>query len=262
MIKPSQFKDWQEYYWTYQNILAKKYLIPMLKAEGISIDGKKIFEIGCGSGGVIEAFAERSARAVGLDITPFEFTRLGTNRVEYVTADIFDLRERPRYADRYDLIVFRDVIEHIAAKDNMFSACDELLAPDGHILMTFPPFYSAYGAHQQVFSKRFLTRLPYVQFLPKHLYLRFVKAVENGNEPAYRVAAEIQESKTTIRSLKRHIRRSVFEIQKEHDYFIRPSFEIRYGIKPRKAQWLGRIPWLREISIMGVYLILKRRGTP
>lgn len=261
MIKPSQFKDWQDYYWTYQNLLAKNYLIPMLEAEGISIHGKKIFEIGCGSGGVIEAFAEKSARAVGLDVTPFEFNRLGTNRVEYITADIFDINERHRYEDQYDLIVFRDVIEHITDKDRMLEACDRLLAPDGRILMTFPPFYSPFGAHQQVFSKRFLARLPYVQFLPRKLYLQFVKAVENGNESAYRVALEIRESKTTIGSLKKHIRRSVFEIQKEHDYWIRPSFEIRYGIKPRKATWLGSIPLLREVIIMGVYLILKRHRT-
>ncbi len=259
MIKPSQFKDWQEYYWTYQNILAKRYLIPMLASEGFSIEGKKIFEVGCGSGGVIEAFAEKSARAVGLDITPFEFERLGSGRVQYVTADIFDPARRPEYQDIYDLIIFRDVIEHITDKDRMLAACDALLAPDGRILMTFPPFYSPFGAHQQVFSKRFLTRLPYIQFLPKNVYLGLVRRMENGNTGANRVATEIRDSKTTISSLKKHLRRSAFQIEKEHDYIVRPSFEIRYGMKPRKASWLGRIPMLRELFIMGVYLILKRR---
>jgi len=166
------------------------------------------------------------------------------------------------YQDVYDLIIFRDVIEHIADKQRMLDACAGLLAPDGRMLMTFPPFYSPFGAHQQVFSKRFVTRLPYIQFLPKSMYLKFVKWMENGNVGANRVAAEIRDSKTTISSLKKHLTRSAFEIEKEHDYIIRPSFEIRHGVRPRKAAWLGHIPLLRELLIMGVYLILKRRETP
>ncbi len=259
MIRPEQFRDWQEYYWTYQNILAKQYLIPMLEREGIRIDGKKIFEIGCGSGGVIEAFAERAGRCVGLDLQPFEYSRLGSGRVQYLTADIFDASVRPQYDDRYDIILFRDVIEHIVDKDRMLAACDELLAPNGCMLMTFPPFYSAFGAHQQVFSKKFLTRLPWVQILPRNLYLKFVRVVEKDNDGAYRVASEIRESKTTIGSLKRALRRSVFRIIREHDYLVRPSFEIRYGYKPRKAHGIGRIPLVREFLVMGVYLILSRR---
>jgi SAM-dependent methyltransferase len=260
MIRPEQFKDWQEYYWTYQNILAKKYLIPMLEAEGISLEGKKVFEIGCGSGGVIEAFAERCAKAVGLDIEPFEYDRLGSTRVKYITADIFDEKVRPRYADQYDLMIFRDVIEHIADKHRMFKACDELLASNGHILMTFPPFYSPFGGHQQVFSKKILTRLPYVHSIPTPLYLKFVRWIENGNEAALRVAKEICSSKTTIAGLKRELHRSPFMIVKEHDYLVRPSFEIRYELKPREANWLGRIPVLREVLLMGVYLILRRKS--
>ncbi len=260
MIRPEQFKDWQEYYWTYQNILAKKYLIPMLEAEGIFPDGKKVFEIGCGSGGVIEAFAERSAKAVGLDIQPFEYERLGTKRVQYITANIFDENVRFKYADQYNLIIFRDVIEHIVKKQKILRTCNDLLAPGGYILMTFPPFYSPFGAHQQVFSKRFLSRLPYVQFLPRSMYLKFVRWIENGNEAAYRVAEEISESKTTIGGLKRELHLSTFEIVREHDFLIRPSFEIRYGLKPLKATWLGRIPLLREVVIMGVYLILRRKN--
>ena len=42
MIRPSDFANWQEYYFTYQNILAKKYLIPMLEQWGVSIDIARI----------------------------------------------------------------------------------------------------------------------------------------------------------------------------------------------------------------------------
>ena len=30
-IQLEKFSNWQEYYWTYQNVLAKEYYIPLLK---------------------------------------------------------------------------------------------------------------------------------------------------------------------------------------------------------------------------------------
>lgn len=259
MIKPSDFKNWQDYYWTYQNILAKKYLIPMLEKNGVRLEGKKVFEIGCGSGGVIEAFAERCGKAVGLDITPFEYSEHASGKVNYITADIFDRSYDAQYADQYDLILFRDVIEHLPQKKEVFELCDRLLTKDGRIFMTYPPFYSPYGAHQQVFAKTTLGKLPYTQFLPATMYRKFVASVEKGNEQALNVAKEITSTKTTIGSLNRAIRRSVFQIDHQDCYLTRPSFEIRYGVKPRKIQWVKRVPLLREILVMGVYMILKRK---
>jgi SAM-dependent methyltransferase len=260
MLKPSEFADWQEYYWTYQHTLAKKYLIPMIEAHAFPIDGKKVFEIGCGSGGVIEAFAERSGKAVGIEINAFDYTKLTTPRVQYITADIYDANQRGRYLDLYDIIIFRDVIEHLPKKKEVFDLCDQLLAPNGIIFITFPPFYSPYGAHQQVFSKTILGKLPYTQFLPKSLYLKYVSTAEKGNEAAIHVSKEITGTKTTIASLNNAIRRSAFEIHYQDYYLTRPSFEIRYGVKPRKVQFLKYLPLLREVLVMGVYMILARKN--
>ncbi len=260
MLKPSQFGDWQEYYWTYQHTLAKKYLIPMIEKHAFKIDRKKVFEIGCGSGGVIEAFAERSGKAVGVEIDPFDYTKLNTPRVKYITADIYDANQRARYADRYDIIIFRDVIEHLPKKKEIFEICNELLSADGIIFITYPPFYSPYGAHQQVFSKTILGKLPYTQWLPKSIYLKYVRAAEKGNADAIRVSEEITGTKTTIASLNRAIGQSAFKISYQDYYLTRPSFDIRYGVKPIKLPFLKRVPLIREVLVMGVYMILNRKN--
>lgn len=259
MIKPSEFKDWQTYYWTYQNILAKKYLIPMLEKQGIVIDQKKVFEIGCGNGGVIEAFAEKCSKAVGVDIKTFDHSPLNTPKVKYVTADIFDPSQQEKYVDLYDIILLRDVIEHLPDKKSIFEICDQLMKPDGALFVTFPPFYSPFGAHQQVYTKTKLGKLPYLQMLQHTLYLKYLKAVEKGNEPAHQLAEEMFASKTTIASLNQAINKSNFEIQYQDYYLTRPSYEIRYGIKPRKAQFLQHVPVLRDLFVMGVYMILRKR---
>ncbi len=259
MIKPSDFKDWQEYYWTYQNILAKKYLIPMLKRRGISINGKKVFEIGCGNGGVIEAFAEGCRKAVGLDRVPFDYSKHNSSAVKYITADLFDQNFFNEYQDQYDIILLRDVIEHLPQKREVFEICDKLLADDGILFFTFPPFYSPFGAHQHVYSKTTLGKLPYMQLLPKSLYLKYVRAVEDGNRDALNAVEEIVKSRTTISSLNKVIKQSPFEIFYQEYYLTRPSFEIRYGVRPLKVQVLRYIPLLQELLVMGVHMILKRK---
>jgi 2-polyprenyl-3-methyl-5-hydroxy-6-metoxy-1,4-benzoquinol methylase len=260
MIRPSDFNDWQEYYWTYQHTLAKRYLIPMLEKQGISIAGKSIFEIGCGSGGVIEAFAESAERAVGLDVAPFDYTRFGSKRVEYLTADIFDNRQREKYEGAYDVILLRDVIEHLPRKDELFHVCDALLNPRGVMLVTFPPFYSPFGAHQQVHARTTAGRVPYLHLLGRGLYTAYLRWVEKGNKEVVKSARELFDTKTTIRSLRRAIVRSAFEIQHQEYYLIRPSYEIRYGLRPRKVQFLQWIPVLRELCVMGVYMILRKKN--
>ncbi len=259
MIKPSDFKDWQEYYWTYQNLLAKNYLIPMLAKQGHTIEDKKIFEIGCGSGGVIEAFAEKSRRAVGVELMKLDYSRFGSSRVEYITADIYDQSHRDRYKDVYDIILFRDVIEHLPKKKETLDLCDQLLSDDGIIFMSFPPYYSPFGAHQQVFSRNFFARLPYVHLMPGAWYLKLVRWLEMDNDQAIKIAEEIVETKTTISGLYKAIRHSAFEISDVHYYLIRPSFEIRYGKKPRKIQWMKYLPGLREVLVMGVYMTLRKK---
>ncbi|HMV26378.1 MAG TPA: class I SAM-dependent methyltransferase [bacterium] len=259
MIRPSDFANWQEYYFTYQNILAKQYLIPMLEQWGVSIDGKKILEIGCGSGGVIEAFAERASKAVGVELNPFDYTKLNTPKVQYVTADIYDPSHRERYADKYDIILFRDVIEHLPKKKEAFEICDTLLSENGVIFITFPPYHGPYGAHQQVFSKTFLGRLPYTHLLPNSLYIKYVKAVEKGNDAALQVAHELIASQTTIGSLKKSIRASAFKIDRYDYYLVRPSYEIRYGKKPRKINLMKYLPFIREFFVLGMYMIMRRK---
>ena len=46
------------------------------------------------------------------------------------------------------------------------------------------------------------------------------------------------------------------EICYDERYFIRPSHEIRYGLKMRKVNWM-KIPILEEIMVSGCTFILK-----
>lgn len=240
--------DWQRYYYDYQNSYAKTFLLKLLGRR------KKVLEIGCGDGGVIEAFAKYALKAVGVDT--IKLNRLG-HKAKYIRADIFDKEKRHLYEDKYDLIILRDVIEHIEDKKELLNICNELLTPNGSIFISFPPYYSPFGAHQHTFSKSFIGKLPFTQLLPDKLYLKFVQAFERGNEPAIRTAKELIRSKTTINGLAKVIRESVFEITGESYYIVSPAHSIKFKLGIVKCNWLSWIPIMREL-IPAVYLVARR----
>ena len=72
---------------------------------------------------------------------------------------------------KFDLIILRDVIEHLNNSNMylLFDRIDKLSNNNTVVLITFPPFYSPFGLHQQVLMKNFLKYIPYLSLLPKGL---------------------------------------------------------------------------------------------
>ena len=134
-----------------------------------------------------------------------------------------------------------------------------LLKPGGKVLLTFPPYYSAFGAHQQVYSKKMFGKLPYVHVLMGGLYVRYVTLIEKGNQKAIALARELYAARTSIRFMKACVASSRLEIKNVKYFLVRPSHQLRYGVKARVAKVFPCIPVLREISILGVYMILENK---
>ena len=67
-IYKKDFLTWDDYYFQYQKNLAREYYIPLLKNWGVDINGKRVLDIGCGSGGFITAFSEYNCSCTGIEI--------------------------------------------------------------------------------------------------------------------------------------------------------------------------------------------------
>ncbi len=76
----------------------------------------------------------------------------------------------------FDLIILKDVIEHIHDQDAILSRLRNFLKPGGHIFFGFPPWQMPFGGHQQVLAHRLLSRTPYFHLLPVPLYRGILKA--------------------------------------------------------------------------------------
>lgn len=249
-LKPEDFASWQEYYSTYQYKLAELHYIPLFREWGVEVAGKKVLDVGCGDGGFTTAIADAGADCTGVEVRDFGWK---TDRpdLRFIQQDILAADAGEKVGNDYDIIILRDVIEHIdlKVKHDFMLALKKFTSSSGIIFMTFPPFYSPFGLHQQTFLRSFLKKMPYLGWIPGPILNLSLKAL-GESEKARADVKEIRECRMTIGRFKRMVRRLQFSIQNEKYFFIRPSHELRYGW-PLKESNLSRVPILKEILILG-----------
>jgi SAM-dependent methyltransferase len=256
LIQPAEFDSWHAYYSRYQYLLATDYICPLLKKWQVRLAESHILDIGCGDGGFAHALADLGAECLGVDIKAFDWETHTIPGLRFMTGDICSSETVQRIQGKFELIVARDVIEHIFDKEAFFKNVLSLLKENGKLFFTFPPFYSPFGAHQQVFLKSKLKAIPYVHWLPDKLYTGLVSQFENGTAHWAEIL-DLRKTRTSIRLFKKLVKKFGLRIVHTKYYLFRPTFRIRYGLPPLEAFW-GRVPWLNEITVTGVYFLLAR----
>jgi len=132
----------------------------------LALEGKEIFDIGCGYGGRTVRFAELGAkRAVGLE--PSHKTcwegkifaaEKGVPNTEFVVGYGEQL---PFSADSFDIVTSYDVFEHVADLGCVLDECLRILRPGGSLYAVFPPFFHPTGAHLE----SWISRMPWPHVL-------------------------------------------------------------------------------------------------
>ena len=141
-------------------------------------------EIGCGEGGVLKAFLDRGCQGVGIELLKGKAERardtlkeeIASGQAIVMNKNIYDIDVAADLSRPFDLIILKDVIEHIHDQDAILSRLRDFLSPGGHIFFGFPPWQMPFGGHQQVLAHRFLSRTPYFHLLPVPLYRGILKA--------------------------------------------------------------------------------------
>ena len=87
---------------------------------------------------------------------------------------------------KYDLVILRDVIEHILKdkKINFLNSVKNYMDDDSRLLVTFPPYFSAFGLHQQAFLKMPFKVFPFLGWLPK-IVIYTVKVLIGKNKKIF-----------------------------------------------------------------------------
>lgn len=258
-------EDWEAYYRRYQRTLAREYLIPILSRWGVALGGRSLLEVGSGNGGCGAAFSEAGCRVVMMDTDErlvslaAEYNEKENVGAETFVGDVFDERASFYREGPFDIVMFRDVMEHLEDPAQALRIVRRSLAADGKVFVVFPPYYSPFGAHQQILPRKKVlfvpyNKLPYLQLLPRKLFLSVVR----GESPAHREVERLSGIRLTIRRFERCARDAGFAVQSKRMFLSRPSFALRYGLPVIGASLLGRIPVVNEVTVTAAYYLLAR----
>ena len=253
-IYRKDYKDWAEYYYQYQFLLAREHYIPYLNRNNINLNRISIIDVGCGNGGFISAFPNSSSKT-GLEVKEFSWKNIDSTTFKVHNILIQD---NAKFIKKYDLAILRDVIEHIDLKQKevFINNVKSFLNEKGKLLITFPPYYSPFGLHQQALMKSFLRKIPYLSLLP-FSFIRILCRLFEDSE-VLKELEEIVNSRMTISNFKSIIIRSGMKICNEEYFFVRPSHQIRYGFKVKKA-CLSKVPILNELFVLGASYIIEKK---
>ncbi|BBO17732.1 class I SAM-dependent methyltransferase [Candidatus Brocadia pituitae] len=158
-------------YFEYESLLAKGILLPFLEYHGISLQGKRVLDVGYGERGILHSLAEHfELEGMGIDYGENMIAACRPVKgVEFKKADFFEYD----FQEKFDFILLRDVLEHCVDIFAMPSRISSLLSDKGLHYITHTPYLSPFGGHQHNGNSIF-ANLPYIQFLPEAVFLKLI----------------------------------------------------------------------------------------
>ena len=253
----------KEVYFDYQYQNSRTYVVPFVKPWLQTKELLHVLEIGCGEAGVLKAFTELGHTCCGIELSQSRVNlarkvmsdELAKGQIQFITRDIYDIDVEKDIGHRFDLVILKDVIEHIPNQEKFISQLHNFLNADGVVFFGFPPWYMPFGGHQQMATKKILG-LPYYHILPKPIYRGILKLF---GERKGRIddLMEIKDTAISIERFERLVKSSAFNILKRQLYLFNPIYKYKFNITPRKqARLIASIPFIRNfVSTCAYYVI-------
>lgn len=256
----------REKYFSEQAYTTEKYVIPYIQSinSGILLNNDfNVFEIGCGEAGNLKPFLDLGCECLGVDIS---IDKINTGRsffenhpnnpqLTLIAEDIYNFKD---FSVKYDLIMLRDVIEHIHDQERFINFLQNFMHDDSVVFFGFPPWQNPFGGHQQICQSKVLSKLPFFHLLPKSFY-KFILKVFGESEQTISGLLEIKETGITIERFEKILKNTGLKIGKVTHYFINPNYEIKFGLKPRKVfKLISKIPVIRNFFITCSYYIIEK----
>jgi SAM-dependent methyltransferase len=258
------FHQNRQWYFEMQTLNAKKYVIPFIEEKLKLTEGMKVLEVGCGEGGVLLAFVQKGCQGVGVDMDEariamakdFMPVEIAAGNIEMHSADIYDPLFESKFENAFDLIVLKDVIEHIHDQEKIMAQFKRYLKPGGHIYFGFPPFDMPFGGHQQVSSNRLFSKLPWTHILPMSIY----KAIMNTLGVKYPDQfIEVKETGISTSRFEKICQKLNYEFVHSRHYIFNPIYEYKFGLKPKvQFDFVRNLPFLRDYFTTCVYYLIKK----
>ncbi len=240
----------------YQQVkFTEYYLLNYFQKNIKNFSSLKILEIGCAEAGLVHYL-----HSMNIDVSGIELSEARVNialeknpELNIIVGDITDPKIVGKINRKFDLIILRDVIEHIEARENMFENILNLLNAGGYLYVTFPPKFSAFAGHQQN-GKSLLKYLPFIHLLPDFL-IRFLGNLFNEQDYMIRTIIGNYKNGLTIRGFVDYCNSFHLKFIVKELFLIRPVYKIKFNLKPLRMPW---IPVLGEFLATGCECLLRK----
>jgi len=252
-------------YFDIQLLNAEKYILPFIESNFSIHEGMRALEIGCGEGGVIKAFVNKGCIGVGVEYDEIR-TKNGENwlkediekgKLSFVVKDIYDTNVES-LGGKFDIIILKDVIEHIHNQARLLARLKDFLTPSGIIFFGFPPWQMPFGGHQQLCEKK-LSKVPYFHLLPTPIYKGLLK-LSGESDSNINQLLEIKETGISIERFEKIVKETGYKIVSKIHYLFNPIYEWKFNLKAKKQnQVITKIPYLRNYLTTCVYYMIRNR---
>ena len=249
-------------YFDIQNWVTSAYIIPFISSEIDLSSAKKILEIGCAEAGVLKAFLNQGHRCTGIELSEsrvetakkFLDTEIKEGRAEIINKNIYDVNVEKEMDFKFDIIILKDVIEHIPNQEKFIPLLKSFLTENGIVFFAYPPWWMPFGGHQQICSSKILGKLPWFHLLPQSIYLSILKLFK---EPKGTISEllDIKSTGITIDRLYAILKKNNYTILKENYWLINPIYIKKFNFKPLSLNL--KIPYLRNFFITAHYIVFK-----
>lgn len=246
--------------------VTKEHIIPFIErwAKGIIWSECHILDLGCGEGGVIQALVEKGAKVTGIELNANRIVHASQRLSNYIKTGQVQLLVQDAYTyepdSLFDLIILKDVIEHIPNQERMIGKLKQFLKLEGYIWFGFPPWQMPFGGHQQMIpSPKWLSLMPYFHLLPTPIYR---KILQWAKTPSRTIEHLIEIKKTGISTgrFEKIVKKQGLKIIKRSYYLFNPIYKYKFNLKPIQfPAGIRLIPWwLRDFVTTGVYYLVQK----
>ncbi|MEO1518131.1 MAG: class I SAM-dependent methyltransferase [Bacteroidota bacterium] len=247
-----------------QHRTTAEHIIPFIEAQIDLKTPMQVLEIGCAEAGVLKAFTDLDHQCMGIELSAgrvelakqFLAEEHSRGQIRFFSKNIYDIDLEKDIGHRFDLILLKDVIEHIHDQGRILRKLKDFLNPGGKIFFGFPPWQMPFGGHQQICKSKLAATLPYYHLLPRPIYKWMLEAF-GENEVKVRNLLEVKETGISIERFERLLDQTNYRILKRQLFLFNPIYKYKFNLTPRKqSSVVTAIPVVRNfLSTCAYYLV-------
>ena len=250
-------------YFEMQRRTAAEYVVPRVLAQLAKPGPWRVLEVGCAEAGVLKAFMELGHEAVGVELEvhraelarEFLAEEIARGRASIRTDNIYDVQPAD-LGGGFDVVVLKDVIEHIPEQERMVPRLREFLNPGGVIFFGFPPWYMPFGGHQQVAASPRVTRVPWLHLLPRRAYAKYLRAA-GETEHIVTELESIRDTRISIERFERIVGESGLQVLDRELWLFNPIYALKFGLRAVPlSKPLAALPGLRNLYTTAAYYVV------